>query len=512
MDLGSVESYMSCRSESTNMFSLRLLCYRATRFLIAALLVAFHPVSSSAQVEWTPEAQISLDDVYDDWFPRVAAGPDGRVWVVWRGIDGYDPEIMHSVNDGNGWSYPARVNTDDYVEDTSPDIAVGPDGNPWVVWSKRVGGSSKLFWSTWEGDGWRYEERVFPDSANEPYVGGVHIAVGPNSIPWLVLPWYVAGGRAICTSRCEGDAWTWPDTVVCLPGQAECRPAAGAGGDLWVVIRNVVNDEPRVLYTYREGGCWAPVNTIPGVLEMPRSVVVSPDGELWIAWDSDGVVWAARYWQDEWAEPEMVVAPDTIPTGSGVMRACCPDLAVSTNRLLWATWREYYFGVGESNSRIYASRRGLSGWTSKEQVSSSDGFAYGYHGISLSPGGEAWVVWQAWDGRDYEILHSHSVGNSVAEILAASQGPLLVWTPNPMRERGILRSRSSVAIRGQVFLYDIGGHLVRRLGIPTSAASASSRISWDGRDSFGRLVSPGSYVWQAQTGGQLYEGTVVIIR
>jgi len=90
---------------------------------------------------------------------RIAVGPDGQPWLV-----NDAGQIWHRTP--GGW-----VN----VPGGAHDIGVGADGSVWIVGLNAVGGGFQTWRLRNDGSGW------------DPVVGGgVAISVGPDGMPWLV--------------------------------------------------------------------------------------------------------------------------------------------------------------------------------------------------------------------------------------------------------------------------------------------------------------------------------------
>jgi len=60
---------------------------------------------------------------------------------------------------------------------------------------------------------------------------------------------------------------------------------------------------------------------------------------------------------------------------------------------------------------------------------------------------------------------------------------------------------------GVLSIFDVQGHLVRRLSSPRGGA-----LSWDGRDAAGLPVAPGLYLQELQAGGRCYRGRCLHVR
>ena len=79
-------------------------------------------------------------------FPRIAVGPDEEIYVVYTGIPANNPDddgdtfLVHSTDQGKGWSRPVRLNDDETDRlQFFPEVDVGPDGAVHVMWGRYAG-------------------------------------------------------------------------------------------------------------------------------------------------------------------------------------------------------------------------------------------------------------------------------------------------------------------------------------------------------------------------------------
>ncbi|HSR33767.1 MAG TPA: GDSL-type esterase/lipase family protein [Anaerolineae bacterium] len=178
--------------------------------------------------QWTDPEAVPMGSISSAKSPVLAAPPeqdgggvqDGTVWLAWVGFDGSDDEIFVSRWDGKAWLPPQQVNADDddpSFYDLEPQLAVGRDGQPWVVWTGyQAGLDDEIFASHWTGDGWTPEQMVSRDDQ------------ALDAMPSLVLdaqdrPWVAWAGTAdntlltpqrILTSRWEPTRSGWTDEAL----------------------------------------------------------------------------------------------------------------------------------------------------------------------------------------------------------------------------------------------------------------------------------------------------------
>jgi hypothetical protein len=120
------------------------------------------------------------------------------------------------------------------------------------------------------------------------------------------------------------------------------------------------------------------------------------------------------------------------------------------------------------------------------------------------PGGSHPVRRIGYNRAGYPALHMTADaprGAPGAPGLAASAAP------NPFRTGVRVRLGLAPGATARIRFFTPQGRLVREL-----AAGADGSLLWDGRDSAGRSVPPGLYLWRAVAGGRTATGRVVRLR
>lgn len=90
---------------------------------------------------WEANRPIRVEEACPCCRTALASGPDGRLYVAWRGIfrgEVRDIVVARSDDEGRTWSAPVRVHEDGWVvhacPDAGPSLAVGRDGRVHVAW------------------------------------------------------------------------------------------------------------------------------------------------------------------------------------------------------------------------------------------------------------------------------------------------------------------------------------------------------------------------------------------
>jgi lysophospholipase L1-like esterase len=182
-------------------------------------------VSRWVNDRWTEPEEVPVGSLSKATEPAVAAGTDGTVWLAWVGFDGVDDEIFASRWDGRSWSSPQQVNANDddpSLYDRQPRLAVGQDGQPWLVWTgHQAGVDDEIYASHWTGHAWTPEQTVSQDDDT--------LDVWPSlALDAQGQPWVAWQGRAtdsfgeqsrlqILTSHWDAARSSWLPEVVASP-------------------------------------------------------------------------------------------------------------------------------------------------------------------------------------------------------------------------------------------------------------------------------------------------------
>ncbi|HNS50263.1 MAG TPA: GDSL-type esterase/lipase family protein [Anaerolineae bacterium] len=186
-------------------------------------------------LRWAAPEAVPLGDSLSAAAPALAAGPDGTLWLAWVGFDGVDDEIYASSRTDQGWSTPERVGDDDVdpaLYDCQPQLAVGQDGRPWLVWTGHQSGvDDEIYASRRSPAGWSPEQMVSVD--DEALDVEPTLALDAQGRPWVAWKGRVSDGatshRRILLSRWEAGAAAWTaEEVVSSPPEWEVEEGHAA--------------------------------------------------------------------------------------------------------------------------------------------------------------------------------------------------------------------------------------------------------------------------------------------
>jgi hypothetical protein len=368
---------------------------------------------------WSEHELIGIHDTYNDRQPEVGVDPQGRVWVVWMGVDEigtHDYEIYWSRRDGEaGWSPRQRVNPNNTQSDVWPRMRMAPDGTPWAVWLRgRVsGGGADLLTSRYVNESWTMPDTVIggPDIGSATYFG---LAPESSSHCWFVYNLT----HEVRAREYLGDHFG----PVEVPGPPSAYfawhvdAALGTDGEPWAVW-----EQPTVLVSHRSPeGVWPPPTVLnPGELtsaSFSPSVTVDADGEAWVLWHTENdscqtnaqdIVFS-RTIGGVWQAPIRVSASERgFPCG----RDTSADVAAGygwSPRVVWVVTPDSASVPGPYRELI------SSGWDSESWDPQSpmhipdsvEPVEDAWPTVAVGPDGTTWAAWQrAVQGYDIYVSH-----------------------------------------------------------------------------------------------------------
>ncbi len=202
---------------------------------------------------WTPAIRLNDYEGRLANHPRLAAGPDGAVHIVWDQGDSYPPpafrEIFYARWDGTGWSEQEPL-TANAVNSVEPAMAVAPNGDVHVLWQDDRTGTDRVYHRRCVSGAWSPEVMVGDGSTP---MGHPDIAVTPSGGVHAVMERQSSLGL-ICYSRLNGTAWSEPVSLTENP--SSCPKIAGSRcegpySDLHIVWQEYASPPQRWIIVYR---------------------------------------------------------------------------------------------------------------------------------------------------------------------------------------------------------------------------------------------------------------------
>lgn len=297
------------------------------------------------------------DDNGNGFGPQVSIGSDDSVVAVWVQFDGTRDDVWSNRRTSQGgWGSPERIETNNLLDASGPQVAVDPSGNAMAVWAQSDGIRSDVWYNRYTPAGkWGSARRVENNNAGDakdPQVGvdaeGVTVAVWSQSDGTTFDIWanrYTPtegwGNPQRIEADGEGDA-TEPDVAVGPDGSAVA---------VWTQFDGANDDVRSNRYTPGIGwGVAERIETIDaGSAEQPR-VAIDREGNAVAVWQQfDGTndnVWSNHSTPSRgWGIAQRI---DT--DGTGIPSD--PRIAMNPNGTAVAVWRVF----GGTNHGVWSNR------------------------------------------------------------------------------------------------------------------------------------------------------------
>jgi hypothetical protein len=198
--------------------------------------------------------------------PDVAVGPDNVPHVVWyiRGSGSLKGEIR--IADWNGSSFVKSSVTNDGGDggccyDADPSIAVGSGGTIHLAWRKQVGDNWAITYANHPAGGsWQSFTPVAVTSGDAKY--GPSIGIDSNATAYVIFSSPTGGGRprkVVLYSKAPGAAWDGPLTLGSGPWDSRTGIVGGNGVAYSVHQHEVGSDDGEIIYNRIQFGAPAPV-------------------------------------------------------------------------------------------------------------------------------------------------------------------------------------------------------------------------------------------------------------
>ena len=148
---------------------------------------------------------LNSPDIKSAHSPKIVVDRANSVWIFWVGIKKGRDEIFYSIFRGAEWSLPQELNKNNAVPHVFPDVNLGPEGFPRVVWSEYDGNDYEIFYTSWNGERWLGEEKITDngESDSQPVVS--HIS---GSVPIVVWSKSLKMGSGIFCKYRRGAEWS----------------------------------------------------------------------------------------------------------------------------------------------------------------------------------------------------------------------------------------------------------------------------------------------------------------
>ena len=254
--------------------------------LLTPLLVCAAATGQISSIE-AVGTELRADDL-----PDIAAGEEGSLWLTWMSHSARRDEIHLREHRDGAWSNALPVpggSGDVWL----PQVAVDGGNGVWVVWSARRFGNWDLYARRFnpESESWdgliRLTDHRLPD---------IHPSLAARD-GQLAVAWqgFRHGESNIFLRTFRDGEWSETTAVTGQPGN-DWSPAVAldSQGAAWVAYDSYRNGNYDVYLTaIRDGKAAVPEMAVAEtpLFEARPSLVIAPQDQLWITWESGGANW-----------------------------------------------------------------------------------------------------------------------------------------------------------------------------------------------------------------------------
>jgi hypothetical protein len=473
--------------------------------VLSAILLVVASDAPAIAGPWLPAERVHPDTPFYEYAPDIAVGPDGRPVIVWETGDIW---WVQWIPESESWSPPALVHQPNARVDEYPRVSIGSDGTIWVVWSQDVGQTWALLSSRHDGGSWTVPDTVLTLSGSNDVYDVLALTAEDA--------WVVSDGRTPATGSQKVilvrhyEGGTWVERGLLSAKLADGHrddipyPAMDASGVFWVTWQHHAPEGPRP-YVARFAGGWSTPEALPLAGYTPQLATLDsgPVIAVWVAYEEPfDLDIAYVWWEDgDWGATGLISEPDGPNDLDGV-----PSVGSSGDLGPLVVWMAGPYFSPSSRDIMHSDWRD-SAWSPEEVISNPDstGFAVDERPqVAVSADGTAWACWTRlgpWaENQDQDVWFSrgqvYPPSTFVGEEATSSNGvgKFLRASPNPITGFATLEFQVPRAGQYEAVIYDVAGQLIDR--VPLGRLSAGTQTDKDAfRWPSRRAIQPRSGVY-----------------
>jgi BNR repeat-like domain len=360
-----------------------------------------------AQADWTPAKRLTWT-AGDSFYPAIAAGPSGRVHLVWQESVSGNFEIYYkrSTDGGATWLPSQRLTWTSYSSE-KPAIAVDPSGHVHVVWSDYATDNWEIIYkrSTNGGATWSANRRLTWTSgySDRPFL----LADSSGNLYLVWHDYYAPGNPEIYFKKSTDGGFNWTasqrltfnagestnsslsvDSSGCLhvfwndksPGNFEIyHKKTTDGGATWSAGQRL---------TWTAGDSYVPV------------AAVDTSGDLHLFFHDYTLGPAQIYYKKSTNGGATWSASQRLTWNSGA--SYMPSIVIDSGGTLHLVWK--YYNTGENNVYYKKSTDGGASWTSGQRLTWTAGTS-GEHGFTIDLSNNLHLVWEDFAPGNADIYY-----------------------------------------------------------------------------------------------------------
>lgn len=377
-------------------------------------------IFSSDTGTWRGRELIENDDTGDATSPQIAVDDDGNAIVVWQQSDGDAENIYaNTYTKANGtWGTKEELETSTR-DARDPQIAINGTGDAVAVWEQEQAdatGHVNIYANTYSSGGGDWSTRTLLESGDYGDANSPQVAIDTDGNAIAVWRQYIHNGTkstyCICanTYTAESDRWDAWEQIDSIDGSAQIPQIAmdDAGNAVAVWRQDDVEGGVQFsIYANRystDSAAWgepALIETIDDEADNPQ-VALDSQGNAIAVWsqdqgdDLDTIIYSNTYSVsgDSWDTTATPI--EAGDTGT----AYRPQIDFDGDGNAIATWYQSdgtYFSV---YANTYSADAG--DWGERELIENSTGYAFGAQ-IDVNQAGDAIAVWDQDDGTQDSI-------------------------------------------------------------------------------------------------------------
>jgi hypothetical protein len=460
---------------------------------------------------WTEETRLTSSgrsETCNGSARSLAVEPSGEAHVVWFDNRDLNNEIYYKHHDGYAWGEDTRL-TDAGGDSEYPCVAVDYAGRVHVAWSDMRNGNWEIYYKQHDGVSWSADQRLTFDPFASQYPA---LAVSPDDN--LHLVWQDArndGYFHIYYKKFDGAAWTPDDSLGGRFNGGLPSIDTDDAGDLHVVFYDRIDTyDADIIYMKHDGIGWSEELHLTDNWSEDWTPCIASDnsGRLHVTWhgneSEEYQIFYRLFDGTEWLEAEMLTY------GTGVSANACVDTDDIGNVTI--VWRDERDG----NREIYMKRCEEGIWLPEQR------FTHALDDsrrptVIVEPSGEQHVVWYDRRNGPADIYYRMRRVDETAGVTGPSGircglGDISI-IPNPAIAGCEISFAPGPNLDAVFSVYDVTGRLVW-----TSESElaedlfTSTRILWNGKDTRGSRVSPGTYFIRVNASGQTSTAKVIVLR
>ncbi len=307
----------------------------------------------------TVSAQRVSGTEHENDFASVAAGPDGKLWVVWVAFKDWANEVKLRHYDGAAWGEVQTI-TEKPGDVFLAKVARDGAGRIWVVWSDQVEGNRDLYARNYGEGEWSQVERLSDAPQPDLYH---NVAATSDGHLWVVWQGFRDGQSDILARRHDGENWSAEQRVsTSVANDWEPAIAADGQGQVYVAWDTYDKGNYDILTRRHDGAAWEAVRPLADTPRFEAHVTITCDADdrLWATWSESGTQWGkddgfgieyegTRLYEwrrmpvavlegEKWMEPS-VLLDDALPEGFEGDRSDSPTIQADGNGGVWVFFR-----------------------------------------------------------------------------------------------------------------------------------------------------------------------------